>query len=558
MRDNGVSFPVALWATRAGNVFTSHTPVAAGFDTFPADLMARYFSEYASSLEISIAQLLALGRHNPDDPAEPFNMSLLALRGSIDVNGVSRAHEETTRKIFLRDFPRWPAGEIPIKHVTNGVHVPSWDSQWSDSLWTEAGGRGCWQGTLEHLTPAIQDRSDIELWSLRNSSREALVSFVRGYLARQLQQGGAPEERLQHIEHVLDPNVLTVGFARRFTDYKRPCLLLYDRDRLARIINNSERPVQVIAAGKAHTQDAVGKDMIHEFVQFSLRPDVAHRVVFLADYDMSIAAALVQGVDLWLNTPRPPWEACGTSGMKVLVNGGLNLSELDGWWKEAYEDDVGWALGDGRIHEDEGWDAVEAGWFYNLLENRVTREFYARDDRGVPPDWINRIRASMSKLAPRFSSNRMLREYAEHIYADITPKYRERTADNGRLAEELLKWQNAIARNWHEVHFGAGAYIEKDGFLKFAIPVYFGGLNADFARIEIYAEPLTPGDDAVRQIMTRGDSLPAVNAYTYYTEVPSGRPAGHFSFRAVPFHPAVRVPLEEHHILWYRIPTPST
>jgi len=551
MQETGETFAAALWATRAGNIFTTHTPVAAGFDTFPPHLITQYFGDYAISLGITPEQLLALGRHNPENQQESFNMALLAMRGSININGVSAIHETVSRRIFVSEYPRWPESEIPVKHITNGVHVSSWDSEWSDALWTEVGGKGCWQGNLEHLTPAIQDRSDMDLWQLRNDSRRSLVNYVRQRYAHQVQQRGADAAAVAQAERALDPSILTIGFARRFTAYKRPNLLLHDPERLAGIVNHPEHPVQIIAAGKAHGQDTEGKRLVHEFVMFCSRPELRSRVVFIADYDMAIAGQMVQGVDLWINTPRRPWEACGTSGMKVLVNGGLNLSELDGWWAEAYSPDLGWAIGDGQEHSEPEWDAIEATQIYDLLESHITHDFYDRDAHGVPAAWIKRIRASMGKLAPMYSSNRMLREYVENMYLDMTFKYRKRIKDKGKLAVELLAWQQAIERYWLEIHFGSGHVLLKDSEWHFEVPVYFGGLNPDYVSVEIFADAMEGMGD-VKQAMTRGEKLyGSANGFTYRTTQPAHRPAEHFSFRVIPSHPDVSVPLEENHILWY-------
>ena len=347
-RDHDVSFELALTVTRAGNIFTTHTPVEAGFDRFDPGLIATYLRTYAErGLGISMNDLLALGRLHPDDDKEPFNMAYLAMRGSRTTNGVSRLHGEVSRKIFQPLFPRWPASEVPISHVTNGIHVPSWDSMQADALWTKAAGKERWRGELATVEPDVCCSSPADMWEMCGTQRQCLVDNVRTRLARQLAGRGAGQAELDALTLIFDPDTLTLGFARRFASYKRPNLLLRDRDRLLKILTNAERPVQLVVAGKAHPQDAVGQGLIREWIEFIGRPEVRRHIVFLSDYDMLLAEILVQGVDVWINTPRRPWEACGTSGMKVLVNGGLNLSELDGWWAEAYAPDLGWAIGDG-------------------------------------------------------------------------------------------------------------------------------------------------------------------------------------------------------------------
>lgn len=369
-------FSISFQATRAGNIFTTHTPIAAGFDRFPPELMTQYFSEYANTLGISMESLLSLGRSQEVEDRDAFNMAYLALRGCGRANGVSRLHGEVSRQIFRPLFPRWPEHEIPIGHVTNGVHVPSWDSAAADTLWTERCGKGSWCSTLETVEHAWKNVDDEKLWNMRNEARLPLITAVRRRMIRQQEACRLSKKDLLQCREMLDPHVLTIGFARRFVSYKRPGLLLTDPERLTRLLTHPQRPVQLIIAGKAHPQDEEGKRLVRKWSEYLRRPEVREHGVFLEDYDMGLAAELVQGVDLWLNTPRRSWEACGTSGMKVLVNGGLNLSELDGWWAEAYEPGVGWSLGDGKEHDhDLAWDTREAEELYMLLEEE---EWYRR------------------------------------------------------------------------------------------------------------------------------------------------------------------------------------
>lgn len=545
-------FPVALWAMRSGNVFTTHTPVAAGYDSFDPELISHFLRGYCDLVGISTEQLLALGRQEHADKTAPFNMGALALRGCSAVNAVSRLHARVSRTICQPLFLRWPEREVPVTHITNGVHMPSWDSQWSDTLWTEAGGKGCWYNTMDLLPEAIQNQPDVELWAMRTAQREALVKYVRQRLARRLRQYMATPFQIGQAENVLDPNVLTLGFARRFAAYKRPNLLLHQPERLAGMLTNREHPVQLVVAGKAHPKDEEGKRLVHQFVTFARREDVRLRVVFLTDYDMGIAQQMVQGVDVWINTPRRPWEACGTSGMKTLVNGGLNLSELDGWWAEAYTPEVGWALGDRQEHTDPGWDAVEAEHLFQILEKQVIPEFYDRDLRGIPTRWVRRIRASMSELTPRFSSNRMLREYVEKIYLPASSRFRERATQHGRLAAELLSWQKALEQHWSKLRFGRPQVKKDSNKWVYEVPVYLGELSPEFISVELYADP-SEGDEVVRHPLERGEKLAgSVNGYAYKGAVPATRPAGDYTLRVVPAHPGARVPLEENHILWQR------
>jgi len=349
MDETGQPFEVALAVTRAGNLFTTHTAVAAGFDRFAPALIEQYLGAYAEKkLGISLGELLALGRQNPNDSSESFNMAYLAIRGSGSVNGVSRLHGQVSRQLFAPLFPRWPTNEVPIGHVTNGVHMPTWDSAEADTLWTEACGKERWLGTTDNLEHDIRQIADAPLWEFRSICRKRVVAYAREHVARDMAAAGATPDAIERTRQRLNPDVLTLGFARRFATYKRPNLLLHDPERLLRILTNAQHPVQLILAGKAHPADEPGQALIREWTHFIRRGPPHPPVIFLADYDMLMAEHLVQGVDVWINTPRRPWEASGTSGMKVLVNGGINLSELDGWWVEAYTPEVGWALGMAR------------------------------------------------------------------------------------------------------------------------------------------------------------------------------------------------------------------
>jgi len=551
MERNGVSFQEARWATRAGNVFTTHTPVAAGFDVFPPPLMEQYFRAYLAQLGISAQDFLALGRKNAADDREPFNMAYLALRGCSSANGVSRLHGKVSRKLFRELYPAWPEWEVPIGHVTNGVHVPSWDSPAADRLWTRACGKGRWLGEVENLAEAAECIDDEALWGLAAEERQALVHYARGRLAWQLGQRGAAPERVREAWQVLDPNILTLGFARRFADYKRPNLLLHDPERLVRLLLNPGFPVQIIVAGKSHPEDEQGKQLIHAWLDFVSRPDVRTRAVFLEDYDMALAQELVQGVDLWINTPRRPWEACGTSGMKVLANGGLNMSTLDGWWAEAYAPEVGWAIGDDAepaAHR----DAVDADQLYRLLEQQALPMFYERDARGIPGAWVKRMRASISGLAPLFSSNRMLQEYLDRLYLPAAAAFRRRSDAQGKLAKQLQAWHANVLAKWHEVHFGRPGAERRGDQWRFEVPVYLGGVSSAWVKVELYAEPL-PGGEPMRQPMARDGAIPgALNGYVYSASVPASRPDWHFTPRITACHPEALTPIESGLIAWQR------
>jgi starch phosphorylase len=554
MEETGQPFEVALAITRAGNLFTTHTPVAAGFDRFTPDLIEQYLVWYAEKrLDISLHDLLALGRQNPSDSSEPFNIAYLAIRGSGAVNGVSRLHGRVSRGIFQPLFPGWPTDEVPVGHVTNGVHMTTWDSAAADDLWTEACGKDRWRRTTETMDQDIRRVSDARLWELRTTGRESLIEYARQRLALQLTASGASSKVVEQVRRIFNPNALTLGFARRFTTYKRPNLLLHNPERLLRLLIDPQRPVQLIIAGKAHPADQPGQAMIREWIHFIRRPEARNHAIFLSDYDMLLAERLVQGVDVWINTPRRPWEASGTSGMKVLVNGGINLSELDGWWAEAYTPEVGWALGDGLEHDDDpAWDASEAEALYRLLEHQVIPEFYTRNAKGIPTAWVARMRESMAQLTPRFSANRTVRQYTEQHYLPAASAYRERIANKGALGVHIVNWQHALEQKWVTLRFG-DVNVETDVEQHvFEVQVYLNGLDPNAVQVELYADGHNDGN-FVRQEMTRVRQLAgADSSYVYSTRVPATRPATDYTARVIPFCSGVLVPLEAARILWQR------
>jgi len=545
-------FAVALAATRAGNLFTTHTAVAAGFDRFSPALCKQYLQGYAErKLNLSLHELLALGRLNPDDANEPFNMAYLALRGSGSVNAVSRLHGQVSRHLFEPMFPRWPADAVPVGHVTNGVHMPTWDSAAADTLWTKACGQNRWLGLAKNLEPDLRRVSDADLWQLRIAGRKALVVYARQRLARQLASSGESAEAVEAVRHLFDPNTLTLGFARRFATYKRPNLLLQDPDRLLRILANTRRPVQLILAGKAHPADGAGQALIQQWIRFIRGSEARLRVIFLSDYDMHLTARLVRGVDVWINTPRRPWEACGTSGMKVLVNGGINLSELDGWWAEAYVPDLGWAIGDGKEHgTDAGWDKSEAEMLYSQLEREVIPEFYDRDATDTPRTWIARIRESMARLAPRYSADRTVREYTEAHYLPAAAAYRQRVEKQGETGRKIVAWQQHLEKKWDTLQLGNRTVTTCGDQHEFEVEAILGDLDPQAIRVQVYADRCL-SSPPVSQVMTQVRPVPnQAGGFVFRATVPATRPAGEYAIRVIPYFAGVAVPLEEAHIRW--------
>jgi len=554
MQANGQPFDVALAATRAGNLFTTHTAVAAGFDRFAPALIEQYLGHYADKkLGISLRDLLALGRLDPNDASEPFNMAYLAMRGCGAVNGVSRLHGHVSRKLFEPLFPRWPADEIPIGHVTNGVHMPTWDSPEADEFWTKACGKDRWLGMTENLEQNIRRVPNAALWKFRTAASQPLIDYARQRLAGHYAAAGASSEVVEQARHLFDSNALTLGFARRFATYKRPNLLLQDPERLLRLLSNPQRPVQLVIAGKAHPADLAGQALIKEWIQFIRRPDIRPHAIFLSDYDMHLTSHLVQGVDVWINTPRRPWEACGTSGMKVLVNGGINLSELDGWWAEAFVSDLGWSLGDGQEHgSDPSWDKAEAEMLYDTLEREVIPEFYNRNEKGIPIAWVARMRESMARLTPRFSADRTVREYTEQHYLSAATNYLHRAAGKGVAGRQTVEWRQHLDQKWAALRFGELKVESRNGQNVFQVQVGLNGLDPKTVRVELYADGIS-GSQPVRLEMTCLHPLAdEFGGYAYSATVPAARPASDYTARVMPHCDGVAIPLEDARIVWQR------
>jgi starch phosphorylase len=549
MKKTRQPFDVALTATRAGNIFTTHTAVNEGFDRFSPSLVEEYLGLYAQTkLGISIDRLLSLGRCDPGNSGELFNMAYLAIRASRFVNAVSQLHAQVSRAIFEPLFSRWPQEEVPIGYITNGVHMPSWDSEMADAFWTNRCGKCRWLGMPSELGNKVRQASDEEIWRLRTESRKKLIEYARALLSRQLAARGAPAKEIEQAECLFDFNTLTLGFARRFVPYKRPNLLLYDVDRLKSILTNADRPVQLFVAGKAHPADQKGKRLIQEWLDFIHTNHIRAHVIFLADYDMLLTENLVQGVDVWLNTPRRPWEASGTSGMKTLVNGGLNCSELDGWWAEAYSPEVGWAIGDGREHPyDDSWDGYEARELYDLLEQKIIPLFYKRNVQGFPAEWINRIRESMARLTPRFSASRTVSEYVSKYYIPAAAEYLARAENNGALSIALAQFIQDLHKNWPQLRFVHARVVTKQDVHHFEVVVDLSHLSPDMVKVELFSNEKEP----LRKEMTR-DSVHDGSWYTYRVFIPATYEAINYTPRITACHSQLSLPLEGSWILWQK------
>jgi starch phosphorylase len=510
VQEDGLSFGAAREATRAGGVFTTHTAVPAGFDVFPAELIDKYFGEYLREVGISRQDLLDFGRGDPS-AGDGFNMAGLAVRMSALTNGVSRLHGEVSRALLSRYVPGIPAHELPVEHVTNGAHTRSCVSREMAGLFDRYLGPDWWRRPGQAETwDGVDDIPDEELWATHELRRERLVAFARRRLMRQIESRGGTQRDVERARGVLDTRALTVGFARRFATYKRANLILADLERLKRILLDSARPVQIIFAGKAHPKDTAAKEMLKAVVSFSQADDVRRHAVFVEDYDLVVARYLVQGVDVWLNTPRRGLEASGTSGMKVVPNGGLNLSILDGWWAEGYEPELGWAIGRGEDYQDHAYqDVVESNALYDLLEKDVVPLFYQRTADALPRAWIARMKKSMKRLAPAFSTNRMIWEYGERFYLPAARYFARMIADRAERAGAFADWKRRIFKSWTEVRVERveagrpGTHRVGEGFALTA-EVRLGALSPEEVTVEVYHGPL----DSQRQIVDgRGVAL---------------------------------------------------
>jgi len=554
MSEYDLSFESAMEVVASTSVFTTHTPVPAGIDRFPPDMMQRYFGKYASDMGLAMKVFMALGRENPHDASEPFCMTVLAMRLSRFINGVSKLHGEVSRNIFSGVWPQYPVEDIPIGAITNGVHVPSWVApdiailynRYLGSNWKE-------DPDCQRVWKQTTAIPDAELWRTHERLRERLIGYVRYRLREQMKSRGARLRDLQKAEEVLDPRALTIGFARRFATYKRANLLLQDKQRLISILTNKDRPVQIIMAGKAHPKDNEGKKLIQQIVQLCGESACRLSIVFLEDYDMEVAAYMVQGCDIWINTPRRPLEACGTSGMKAMCNGVLNISVPDGWWDEAYalEPGVGWAIGQGEQYEDYGYqDFVESQIMYNLLENDVAPLFYDRGHDGLPRNWIKKMKLGLSILGPLYNSNRMLEDYAYKAYVPGYYNYSSLTENKFAPAKALAAWRMEIMTKWSEIKIrkvraATQTSIYVDEPLAVTAEIYLNGLTPDDVRVEIYSGPVDQNERFSKRSTTKMTSDgPAKDGWHKFKGDIKPTESGRFGFtvRVLPSHPLLTDP----------------
>jgi len=564
MEEHTLSFAEAREAATAGHVFTTHTPVPAGIDWFHPDILDRYFSSYYPRLGISRHEFLGLGRMNPNDPNGYFCMAILAMRLANKTNGVSQLHARVSREMWQEVWPQVPSHELPILGITNGIHPRSWISHDMADLYDRyLGPRWIERPAELSVWERVTRIPDEELWRTHERRRERMVAFARQRLSAQMEQRGSGPAEIRVAEEVLNPEALTIGFARRFATYKRATLLFRDVERLARIVGDRDRPVQLVFAGKAHPKDNPGKELIRQIVHHARRPEFRNRIVFLEDYDMVLARYLVQGVDLWLNTPRRPHEASGTSGMKATANGALNLSILDGWWDEGYTPETGWAIGRGEEYRDEQadyQDEVEANAIYDLLEKEIVPLFYERGRDGLPREWIAKMKAAMRDHAAVFNTNRMVLDYTERCYVPSALRSERLTQNGLERAKALAAWKARIRQEWPKIRIqriwtdDAESQVFKVGDqLQVQAQVHLGELKPTDVAVELFY-----GSLSAEGLIVEGQVLPTLIAqskgqgtYVFAGAIPCRTSGRHgYALRIVPAHEDLGNPFEMGLILW--------
>lgn len=551
MAEHKYPYDVAFELVRTSSVFTTHTPVPAGNDHFDPNLVRTYLKPLADQLGLGIEGLIDLGRQTPGDSHETFCMTVLALRLSQFANGVSELHGQVSRKMWQKVWPGVPIDELPISHITNGIHTRSWQCTEMARLYDRYLGPRWYDKPTNHLVwERVTRIPDAELWRGHERMRERLVGYVRGQLRTQLESRGASRTNIKAAREVLDPEALTLGFARRFATYKRAALILSDVDRLDSILNNPERPVQIIFAGKAHPHDHGGKELIRQIVHLARDPRFRKRIVFLENYNIEVARYMVQGVDVWLNNPRRPLEASGTSGMKVPVNGGINFSVLDGWWCEGYDKENGWAIGAGEDYDDPDYqDQVENTALYELLENEIAPTYYDRTSDGVPREWVRVMKNSMRTVNAEFNTNRMVEEYTQRFYVPCIEQSLKLRDNDAALARNLAVWRADVAKKWPGLYIVDVAADDQEAQpmgSRFAVraTIDLGELEADDVLFEIYHGLLDLHGEIVsgetETMMLEGDAT--TGRVVYKGEIPCRRSGQRgFTVRVTPRNPRLHL-----------------
>jgi len=558
VKARGLSFHEAVEATRAGTIFTTHTPVAAGIDRFPSELIEKYFSGLAYECGTDIGELMALGHTPREAPNAPFNMAVMGLRLASMSNGVSKLHGQTSRAMFQALFPDVPVEEVPIRSVTNGVHGRTWVSAAMSDLFTKYVNPS-WEDASAADWARIADARDDELWRAHEQGKEALVDYARSKLRRALLEQGASPVDASWADEVLDPTVLTIVFARRFASYKRATLLFSQPERLKALLLDSRQPVQLIFAGKAHPADDVGKEMIRQIVQFARDPAVRHRIAFIEDYDIAVARHLLQGCDVWLNNPRRPMEASGTSGQKAALNGALNCSVLDGWWDEMFDGNNGWLVPSAEPYDDDRRDQAEANSLFEILERQVLPLYYERGGDRFPRQWVARVKNSLSSLGPRVQASRMVRDYVCQMYEPMAERVEALSANGFSRAKALAGWKRRVMEAWPKVavlsvDIDTTASVTDLGDTKHAtVEVSLGDLRPDEVEVQLLHGPLSTGDEMASWqavgMVPEGDAGPGMSVWEGSFVCDTAGRHG-FTVRVVPSHPDLTVPAEMGCIAW--------
>jgi glycogen phosphorylase len=538
--DEGLSFDEAIESARSAVLFTTHTPVPAGIDVFPDELMERYFTDFAKECGVDFDRLMEVGQVDAGEGS--FNMAVMGLRLSAAANGVSQLHGRVSRAMFSGLWPRLPEEETPITSVTNGVHALTWVGHEMATVYDRHLAPG-WPDNPEAWARAGEIGDDV-LWRARGRARERMVQTIRRAVRGQRERRGEPSGSLLWADAILDPEALTIGFARRFAEYKRGTLLLRQPERLAELLLSSDQPVQLIFAGKAHPRDDLGKDLIRQLVHYSADPELRTRVVFVEDYDMEIAAALYQGCDLWLNNPRRPHEACGTSGEKSVLNGGLHCSTLDGWWDEMYDGENGFAIGAATDYEDSGQqDAADVQSLFDLLEQTVVPMFYDRAEGPLPRRWLGRVRRSLSTLGPRVLASRMVTEYATDLYSPVAERARRLTADAHARARSLAAWLQHVAAAWEQVEIkslsGEDGVADIGEQRDIEAVVRLGALRPEDVRVELLHGPVSADgqlEQPISQTLEHSTARRGAEVYTGSMECAVSGEYG-LAVRVVPDNP---------------------
>jgi len=558
---HGLSWEEAIEAVRSGTVFTTHTPVSAGIDRFPRDLMETYFSGWADECGVSIDTLMSLGHFPGESPTDPFNMAVMGLRLAGKSNGVARLHGQTSREMFQSLWSHVPTEEVPIGSITNGVHGRTWVSSQMDDLYSKYVSPA-WDDAGSEEWARIDDARDDELWRAREQGREALVNFVRERFRKSLQDRGVSVSDAAWTDDVLDPRFLIVGFSRRFATYKRATLLLSQPERLRSLLLDEHQPLQLVFAGKAHPADDLGKDMISQIVRFSRDPAVRHRIAFVEDYDISVARMLYQGCDVWLNTPRRPMEASGTSGEKAALNGALNCSILDGWWDEMFDGANGWAISSAEAISDvDHRDEVEANSLFEIIERQIIPLYYDRRGGRFPRAWVGRIKASLRSLGPEVMASRMVRDYFREMYEPIATQSDALASDGYARARALSAWKRRVVAAWPDVKVvdvesdTSQATVDLGGEREVTVEVHLGSLTTDDVAVELLHGPVAAGDElSGTEIVRLQLSAPAGSRpepVRYRGRFGCDQAGRHgYTVRIVPSHPDLAVPIEMGCVAW--------